>query len=63
MSMLFEEDDNFCDQYNDVDQSVEAVNKPEQIVWSNTWDLEGQFKVHIRSDFPTVKTQKYNAKA
>ena len=60
--MLYNEDDNFCDQYNDVNESVEAINKQEQIVWSNSWDLEGQFNVQIRSDYLAVKTQKYNEK-
>ena len=44
-------------EYNDLDEvSPDAVNRPDQIVWSETWDLEDGFRYHIRSgDKPNNK--------
>lgn len=59
MSGLYDEDDNFFQQHNSNCESTKELNQPEQCVWSNTWDLEEQFHIHIRSDNPTVKNQKF----
>ena len=55
MSMSYDEDDMFNQtQKNDLNQENHTCQMP---VWSNNWDLERQFKLHIRSDYLTIKAK------
>ena len=55
MSMLYDEDDMFNHtQNNDLNKGAQTTQMP---VWSNSWDLERQFKLHIRSNYSTVKAK------
>ena len=50
-TVLYDEDDDFTREvYREEEISENAVNRPDQIVWADNWDLEEEFKVHIRSD-------------
>ena len=50
-TVLYDEDDDFTckvDKEEEIPENV--VNQPNQIVWANDWDIEKDFKVHIRMD-------------
>ena len=57
--LRYEEDDDFTTKkhvQDNIDTNGAILhNSPDQVVWSDTWDLEDGFRHHIRSD-PKPKT-------
>ena len=62
MAAVYEDDDVFYTfESEEIVETLSGVapsqldNRPDQVVWSTSWDLEESSKLHIRSDSATDK--------